>query len=184
MDAIAALTTRVSHGKLTEPGPSTEQMEILYRAASRAADHGNLKPWRFLQVEGDARNRLGELFLKASMNQDASLNEAQQKKLLNMPLRAPVVLVAIAKLVDHPKVPEIEQVVACGAAVQNMINAAFALDVGAYWRTGALAYCPEVLAGLGIGADERLVGYVYLGAPCGRDKPVPEREFSEFVQTW
>ncbi len=62
MDAIAALHQRVSTPRLTAPAPTPHQLSPMFKAALRAADHGNMQPWRFLIVEGVGLTRLGELF--------------------------------------------------------------------------------------------------------------------------
>ena len=60
MDALTLLQTRQSDPRLTAPGPTAEQLEIIKRAAI-SADHGCIAPWQFIVVEGDARNKLGYL---------------------------------------------------------------------------------------------------------------------------
>ncbi|MFZ3183474.1 MAG: nitroreductase family protein, partial [Pseudomonas sp.] len=60
MEALDALLNRVSVPRLTEPAPDAAQRELLFRAALRAPDHGQLRPWRFITVEGAAREQLGE----------------------------------------------------------------------------------------------------------------------------
>ncbi len=55
MDALHALHNRTSVPKLTDPAPSQEALQNIYRAAFRAADHGMLKPWRFLIIRETAR---------------------------------------------------------------------------------------------------------------------------------
>ena len=57
MEALDVLLNRVSVPRLVEPAPDAAQREILFSAALRAPDHGQLRPYRFLTVEGDARNR-------------------------------------------------------------------------------------------------------------------------------
>lgn len=184
MDALEALQNRVSSSRLVAPAPAGEPLQAIFRAALRAADHGNLRPWRFLVVEGDDRKALGELYEQAALADTPDLDESQRQRFRAMPLRAPMVVVAVANCREHPKVPELEQVIATGAAVQNMINAAFAQGIGAYWRTGALAYHPRVAAGLGLESNEQIVGFVYLGTPEGTAKPVPELQVADFFSPW
>ena len=57
MQALDALLNRVSVPRLLEPAPTAEQREVLFAAAMRAPDHGQLRPWRFLTVEGAAREQ-------------------------------------------------------------------------------------------------------------------------------
>lgn len=184
MDAITALTQRASVGKLTDPGPSAEEFETLIRAAVRAADHGQIRPWRFLKVTGRGLEALGELYCRAALADNADLSEPFQQKYRNMPLRAPCVLVVIASLTAHPKVPAQEQVISAGACAQNVVNAAFALGLGAMWRTGEMAYHPVVEQGLGLAAEEQIVGYIYLGTPA-MAVPGPKRlELADVCQSW
>lgn len=183
MDAINLLHQRVSCPVLNEPGPSTEQLEQIYKAALRAPDHGAIRPWRFLTVEGEHRSRLGELFLKAALADNPDLPVERQHKMLNMPLRAPTMIICIAATQTHPKVPVLEQQVSAGCAAQNIILAAHALELGAMWRTGDMAYHSVVREGLGLSEDETLIGYIYLGTPKKLRRP-PEHDLDDFVTTW
>ena len=184
MEAINALLQRVSCGKLTAPAPTLEAREAIFSAALRAADHANLRPWRFLVIEGDGRAHLGEVFSAAALADDAKLNEAQLERYKKMPTRAPLLVVAVAQTIQHYKVPQIEQVIAAGAAVQNMLTAAFALGIGAYWRTGLMAYHPYVMKALGLVEGESIVGFLYLGSPEGKLKPLPELAVADYFEAW
>ena len=105
MEALDALLNRVSAPRLVEPAPTAEQRDVLFAAALRAPDHGQLRPYRFLSIEGDARNRLGEVLAQAVQSQGGEVTEAALDKARAMPLRAPLVVVVIARLQDHVKVP-------------------------------------------------------------------------------
>ncbi|NHN36258.1 nitroreductase [Pseudomaricurvus alcaniphilus] len=184
MQALDLLLNRVSCGKLQSPAPNAEQRQLLYRAAMRAADHASLQPWRFLEIEGAGLDSLGELFVKAAVNDNPQLAEVDRARLLRKPLRAPLIVVAIARYTPHPKVPEWEQTVAAGCATQNLINAAYAQGIGAYWRTGANAEHPLVCQGLGLQQGEKIIGFVYLGTPSIPLRTAPEANLDAFVQSW
>jgi len=184
MDALAALHNRVSVGVLTDPPPNPGQRENIFRAALRAADHGNLRPWRFLTVEGEARQRLGEIFLRASEADGDPLSPAQREKTLNMPLRAPLLVIAITHLQEHPKVPAIEQRQSTAGAVQAMLTAAFAEGIGAYWRTGPLASNALVAEALGLAENEHIEGFIYMGTPQRPARPAPELDVADFFSEW
>ncbi|MCA0901262.1 nitroreductase family protein [Microbulbifer agarilyticus] len=183
MDALDALHNRVSVGLLTEPAPNADQRQSIFRAALRAADHGNLRPWRFLVVEGPARARLGEIYLEATENKEA-LSEAQQERILAMPLRAPLVIVAITQLQEHPKVPLNEQRMSTAGAVQAMLTAAFAENIGAYWRTGALAENRLVARALGLADNEEISGFIYMGTPAKPPRSAPDLAVEDFFADW
>ncbi|AFU98021.1 nitroreductase family protein [Simiduia agarivorans] len=184
MDAIRALTQRVSVGKLKAPAPDDKQLDALRRAALRAADHANLRPWRFLEVSGDRLSALGDLFCQAALESDPGLSEAQQERFRAMPLRAPMVTIAVARIVDHPKVPRDEQLISAGCAVQNMLSAAYALGVGAYWRTGDLAFSRPLHKALGLAEDDQIVGFLYLGTPESGFREAPSLDAGDFFQSW
>lgn len=184
MEALDALFNRVSVPRLVEPAPTAEQRQALFRAALRAPDHGQLRPWRFLTVEGEARVRLGELFAAALREGNALAPEEALNKARGMPLRAPLLVVVIARVQAHPKVPETEQVIAAGCAAHGMLLAAHAQGIGAVWRTGDMAYDAHVAKGLGLAADERIVAYLYLGTPERELRQVPELAVDAFVSAW
>lgn len=166
MDAIELLLNRASvaprlHG---EAPVAEEALETILQAAVRAPDHGRLRPWRFLLIRGTARERLGEVFADALLRRAPDASQTMIRKERERPLRSPLVITVIARLTrDHPKVPEIEQMMSAGAAAYNMVLAAQALGLGAIWVTGANAYDEHVLQALGLGKDEKLAGYVYVG---------------------
>lgn len=184
MDAIQAITQRVSAPQLTGPGPTPQQIETLFQAALRAPDHAWLRPWRYLTVQGDAQSKLGEVFLKAALAKDPELTQEKQAKTLHMPKRAPLLVVAIADKKEHPKVPDVEQQLAVGAGVQNMITAAYAMGLGAIWRTGDMAYSSIVKEGLGLAEHEDIIGFVYIGHINCKLKAAPVMETADFVRSW
>ncbi len=184
MDALDALHLRSSIPRLTGPLPSKEMLDNIYKAAFRAADHAVLRPWRFLVVKGDARRRLGELFVKAGRSSNAELKTDAVEKLRNKPLRAPLIVVCIASHKPHPKVSEIEQVLSAGAATQNMLLAAFAQGLGAMWRTGSLAYNSTVKSGLGLSSQEKIIGFLYIGTIDGATKQLCDPDLKTYFQVW
>lgn len=184
MEAYETLLKRVSHARLGEPAPSAEQLDRLFRVALRAPDHGQLRPWRFLTVEGDARVQLGELFARALNAEQPDATPEALAKARAMPMRAPTLVVAIACLQDHPKVPEIEQMLAAGCAAFGVVQGAFVEGLGAMWRTGAMAFDPVVREGLGLAASERIVGFIYLGTPIGELRQPVALDPADFVSAW
>lgn len=177
---LAAIHNRVSVSELVAPAPSAAQRADIFHAALRAPDHGQLRPWRFLLVEGEDRIRVGNILADV----ENSLNELQRNKTAGRLLRAPLVLLIVAHITPHTKIPAIEQIMSVAAAVQNMLIAAHALNVGAMWRSGMLTYEPLLAEKLGLTAGERLLGFLYLGTPAGELKAVPSLDAGEFFKTW
>lgn len=184
MEAIAALHNRVSQSALVAPAPAGAVLDNIKRAALRAADHAMLRPWRFLVIEGEGRHRLGELFVRAREAREGELSARERERTLGRPLRAPLLIAAIAACKTNTKVPEIEQLLSAGAAMQNMLNAAYAEGVGAMWRTGDFAYDPVVKAGLGVGDAEHVIGFLYLGTVGEPRPPQMPPDPAQFFVSW
>lgn len=184
MDALALLQNRVSCAMLDAPAPTQEQIADMVKAAARAPDHAALKPWRLLLIEGEARHSFGEVIAQSLLVDNPNADAASIEKARRKPLRAPAIIVVIAKTSEHPKVPEIEQVITAGAAATQIVSAAFALGLGAYWRTGSPAYHPLVKEGLGLKANESIVGFIYLGTPQIKTKKAPEVDVDALLEVW
>ena len=173
MDAIELILGRCSPMQLVEPGPDRDQLETILCAAVRAPDHGRMRPWRFLSIQGDARRRLGELMAQSLERREPAIEPTRLNSERDKSMRAPLIIAAAAAVRAHPKVPDIEQIVAVGAAVQNMILAAHSLGFGAFWRTGSVAYDCEVKGALGFSTSDALVGFIYLGSIGKAGKVLP-----------
>ncbi|WP_043527217.1 nitroreductase family protein [Litchfieldella xinjiangensis] len=185
MDAMTLLHERSSMGKLVGPAPSPEQLDALYRAALRAPDHKELTPWRFIEFSGDGLSRLGELFAEAEFRADPDATDTTLDAARKKPLRAPMIIAVIARVTpDLPKVPKLEQVISAGCAAHGILLAAHAQGLGAMWRSGHYAFDDTVRKGLDAGEHDEIVGFLYLGQPGGRHKPVPERTPDDFVKHW
>lgn len=182
MEALDALLTRVSVPRLHDPAPDEAQRQLLFRAALRAPDHGQLRPWRFLTIEGEARGQLGELFAQAVTA--AGGKPEMLSKARAMPLRAPLLVVVIASPKPHFKVPESEQVLSAGCAAHAIVIAAHALGLGAIWRSGDLSHDPVVKSGLGVSDREQIIGFIYLGSVEGERRTPPELDPAQFVAAW
>ena len=180
MDALNALQTRTASPRLIEPSPSDLDLEQIFKAGLRAPDHGMLRPWRFLVVEGEARRKLGQLFVACLKPQTPE----QTDKLLNSALRAPMIIVCVATIKDNPKIPAIEQICSTAAAIQNMSVAIHALNFGSIWKTGAAAYDTDVKVALGLQPGDAIVGYLYVGTPTTRERVVPDLKVVDFVKHW
>ena len=184
MDAMTLLSTRHSVAKLSEPAPDRAALERMLAAALRAPDHGHIRPWRFLVIQGPARERLGELFVRALLQRKPDASEEEQNKARQAPLRAPLLVTVIARLRPHPKVPEVEQLLSAGCAAHSIVLAAHALGFGAIWRTGDTSYDITVKSGLGLVEGEEIVGYIYLGTPASPPKLPAALPLADYVSDW
>lgn len=187
MNALDLMLGRASVPALLHEATEISDAELaqLYQAAMTAPDHGQLRPWRFLTIRGDARARLGDVFAEALLRRTPDAEPGMVEKDRQKPLRSPLLIAVIARLTpDHPKAPEIEQLLAAGMAGYNLILAAQAAGLGAVWLTGAPAYDSHVQAALGLSTGETLLGFVYVGRPK-REFRAPRRpDWQHYVSEW
>lgn len=167
MEAIEAINSRSSAKTYGESAPTQEHLDIVLAAAVRAPDHGRLRPWRFMLIEGDERLRFGEMLAASALRRVPGLSAGDLDRERGKALRAPLIIVVACRIVPGTKVPAIEQLMAAGAAAQNILLALHALGYVAAWKTGEAAYDTEVKKSLGLAADDHIVGFVYTGGGAG-----------------
>jgi nitroreductase len=158
---------------LSAPGPDDAQLAELLACAVRVPDHGKLVPWRFLLIRGEAKGALCDLLATRSRERNPGAAEASVDKDRARFSYAPLVVAVIGRLTPGHKVPEQEQLLSGGAVCLSLLQAADALGFGAQWLTGWAAYDPVVLARLGLGPNEHVLGFIHLGTAS---EPVEERE--------
>ena len=182
MDALTVLQQRVSSAILNDPAPSQDQLNDMFKAALRAPDHGGLTPWRFLIIQGEARQTFSDALYE--IRQSEGVTGRGLNKMKTIGLRAPMIIVSIASLQQSDKIPDVEQDWSAAAATQNLILAAEALGLGAIWRSGWPAFHPEVNQLLGLTGNEKIVGYVYLGQRPDERRPITPLAIDDYVSEW
>ncbi|PPR58129.1 MAG: putative NAD(P)H nitroreductase YdjA [Alphaproteobacteria bacterium MarineAlpha4_Bin2] len=187
MDTMQALISRVSVPPrlLSDPAPFGDDLNDIMAAAMSAPDHGALTPWRFITIQGDARAKLGDVFVEALKKRDPEADEAAIEKERNRPMRSPMIVVAVAKIdgsVDN--VPAIEQVVATGIAAYNIIVAAQSKGYGGILLTGKNAQDASVKAALGLEDSDEIVSFVYLGTPIKQISDKRRPDAADYISEW
>ncbi|WP_110666018.1 nitroreductase family protein [Salinicola halophilus] len=185
MDALELLHQRRSAGKLADPAPSAVQLDALYRAALRAPDHKEMKPYRFIEFSGAGLDRLGDIFAESDRQSEPDISDKHLASARKKAKRAPMIIAVIADITpDSKKVPPVEQIITAGCAAHAMLYAAYAQGLGAMWRTGTYAHDRRVWKALGLGKNEELLGYLYLGQPAGKLRGAPKEAYDKFVERW
>ena len=108
MTPIETLLSRVSIPRVIEPGVTGEELDLILRGGLRACDHGRLKPFRFIILEGDARARLGHTMAEYSRSNSAEMSEEMIQATKNKALRAPTILSVIFSPKESAKILESE----------------------------------------------------------------------------
>jgi nitroreductase len=187
LNAIEAMLSRrsVPALRLREPGPSSAQIDVALDAALSAPDHGLLRPWRFVLIHGAARARLAELLAGRLAEREPQTAAEKIERVRTQARNAPLVIAVGARIRPAHKIPEIEQLLAVGAGVMNLLNAFHALGFGAIWLTGGNAYDPQIAAALGFESTERCLGFIYVGTVEAAELPAPRRlERGALVRDW
>jgi nitroreductase len=168
MDALYLLHNRRSSPALTDPAPDDAALEAILRAARRVPDFQSLHPYEFLVAKGEGRVRLGEMMERAARASGRPPEVVARAK--KMPLRAPLVIVTVAKARRSEAVSLFEQQLCAGCAVMAMQMAAVAQGFGGIWRSGWPMADRHMHDELGLPPDDRIVGFLYLGTPAAPPK--------------
>ena len=180
MDALTLLHERRSCSKLTEPGPEGEALDAILKAAFRVPDFQHLRPYEFIVARGEGLNRLGLLMEKAALA--SSQPDDIVKRAPKMPLRAPLVIVVVAKARESKVVHLFEQQLTAGCAVMAMQMAAVALGFSGIWRSGWPMFDKNLHRLLELGDEDQIVGFLYLGTPVEQPEPAAAVDPAAYVR--
>jgi nitroreductase len=184
MDAMELLLRRESATKLAPPGPDRPALDAILSSALRAPDHGRLRPWRFVVIPEDRRERFGEVMADSMRRREPDASEEALRREREKAMRAPTIVVVAAHVQRGHKIPEVEQLASTAAAAQNVMLAANAQGFGAMWKTGAPAYDATVKQALGLAAEDDIVGFIYLGTQVGGGSPAARPGLEGHVSVW
>jgi nitroreductase len=165
MDVFEAIHNRHSQKKVKRDPVPREMIEKLLDAAVQAPNHYKVRPWRFVILTGTAREKLGEVMAASLWERQPDFPQEAFDKARSTPLQAPVVIAVGVEKPSEQKVLEIENICAVAAATENLLLAAYAIGLGAKWRTGEWARDPKVKEFLGFESDQHIVGFIYVGYP-------------------
>lgn len=174
MEAMEAILTRRSTRRFKPDAVEEEKMEQILKAAAQAPSGGNNQTNHFLVISSQETLRkltqlVEETFAKMEAQEDmyASLKHSitlSKKGGYMFSYNAPV-LVVVANRIDYGN-----NIADCACAIENMMVAANALDLGSCWinQLRWLNEEPaivEYLRSLGMEENERVYGAVSIGYP-------------------
>lgn len=142
-----------------------EQVKKLLELADWAPTHKHTEPWRFI-VYADSKakdfvQQHAELYRK-SVSEDLFNKDKYEKILANQNNLSHLIICAM-KRDEQERVPEIEEISAASAAVQNLLIAAEALGISSFWSTGGMTHSSLMKDFLGLSDKDRVIGLIYLG---------------------
>ncbi len=169
MDVNTAIRDRRTIGVFSDRPVEQSVIEELIEAARWAPNHKHTEPWRFHVVSGSAREEMCEAILAGG----GEFTKDPRGKLL----RSPQFIAVTQQAVLGDPIRDREDYAAVCCAVQNLLLAATARGLASKWSTGALAENAAAKRWLGIGEQDRIVAYIYLGyAPEGMREMPAERQ--------
>ena len=188
-ELIDLMLARRSIGRLTEPAPDDDELRRILEAAVSAPDHLELRPWKFVVLRDEAKDAFGQVLVDSYLARVSAVGgqptDGQLKKERTKLGRAPLVVVVCAVNQHNDEIPWVEQLLAAGAAAENMLLACKALGYDSMWRTGPAAYDHRVLHALGLSDLDAIVGFIYIGTPVeGRELPPHEPVLDGVVEEW
>ncbi len=119
-------------------------IEQLLDWANLAPSHKHTEPWRFVVLQGAAREALGKHLaqryrdLAAASPKKGGALEGKAERQLNKALQAEAVLGLFLQRDPAERVPEWEELAALAIAVQNIWLGVRALGLGGYWSSPRL----------------------------------------------
>ncbi len=181
-EVVAFLAKRRSASAmaLAAPGPNAEQLAEILRIAARVPDHGKLAPWRFVILQGAAKDVFAERITQLADNQ---ANPTKAKAALRKLTRPPVAVAVISRYIAG-EIPEWEQRQSASAVCHQMLLAAAALGWGANWITDWYSYDPRATAILGLAEGEQVAGYLYLGTTTEQPQERVRPDVAAITTEW
>lgn len=164
--------------RLNAPGPDAAQLALILNAAASAPDHGQLLPWRFVDVPQAARTRLADVFGAALLERDASATPAQVAQAREKAHRSPQLwLVIVDGQCGDPNIDLFERIVSAGCALQNMLLMATALGYGSALTSGKALKSAGLRTLFGLALGEHALCFVSMGTvqsrKAARLRPLP-----------
>ncbi|SDR17356.1 nitroreductase [Pseudovibrio sp. Tun.PSC04-5.I4] len=178
--------TSASLKRMEAPGPSAEELKAIVEAAAAAPDHGRLHPFRILEIPSDARNALGDLFAQVIQETHEDPTEEALTSAREKAQRGPVLLVMVGCFHgnDETRIPQYEQMLSAGAAMQSMVLVAHALGYASRITSGESARAETFHKGLGLAKNEEFLCFISLGKVADAKPAKGRQEAQEILSTW
>lgn len=185
MHELNPLYQRVSYHvhEMRKPAPDKAQMQAILQAAMSTPDHGRLRPWHFLVVEGDSITNLVGHLRDAWLSHDTKVTPVQANRLADYLSNAPSLVLISARVQPHKEVSQQDQVLSAAAACQMTLLAADRLGFGGVWYSTDAVELPGVREILGLGSEHYPVGFMVFGTPI-EVRQKPRANASQYTQVW
>ncbi len=146
-----------------------EQIWELLRLADWAPTHKITEPWRFLVYSGDKAKAFALEHAELYKNSISPENFKQDKyeKILGNGKNVSHIVVTYLKRSFNVDIPEIEEIAAVAAAIENILLGATAIGIAGFWSTGGMTHKNEMKKFLKIADEDIVMGILYFGYTDG-----------------
>jgi nitroreductase len=157
-----------------------EVVNQLLENATWAPTHGQTEPWFFVVFTGDGLKKLADFQSELYKREELNFKQDKYQKLKEQPLLASHLIAICMKRTENTRIPEIEEIASVACAVENIYLSLQAYGIGGYWTTGGATYYESAKSFFGLGPEDKLMGFFYLGyiatpSPQGKRKPIAEK---------
>jgi nitroreductase len=168
--AYEFLLKRRSASILHDPKPNHQQIEQILNIAATAPDHGNLKPYRFVVIEGEARDKFGDALVdSANQFRPEPLEEKVKPKIKAKAFAAPMQILIVYSPVESEKIHAWEQMATASCAGFGLVLGANALGFGAVWKSFFYDTGDSLKTLCGMSEEEMILGWVNIGSEKDRE---------------
>jgi nitroreductase len=172
--------------RLVAPGPDAAQVHSIVGAAAHAPDHGQLLPWRFINVPEAARAALGEVFAQSLFERDPLASAKELSRAREKAFRAPLLLLAVLDAAKGDASIDLsERTLSAGCAIQNLLLMATALGFGSALTSGKALKAEALRRLFDLKAAESALCFISVGTVSetrpARARPVLADYLSELV---
>lgn len=180
MEVYEAIMKRRSIRRFDGAPVDRAAVERLVRAASAAPSAANSQPWHFHVTSGDSRDAVCNITALSTVHLQEYLDmlpptdyEAAERFFANLG-NAPVVIVVSVPAAED-EAARINDVLATGCAIENLMIAAYAEGLGCCNITFSFWVRDKISELLAISADREIVSLVLLGHPAEMPEPAVRR---------
>ena len=183
----------VSPKRLVEPGPDGMQIKQMIEAASCAPDHGQLRPWRFVQFPQATRDHLADVFEQALVERLPDADGESRQRARDKAGRGPVLLGIIVRLDGDelkgrdPKTERVlaeEQYTSAGAALQNILLMTHAMGFAARTTSGHAVRTATFRTALKLATNEQFLCFVSIGTADSNKPAKPRPDPADLFSVW
>lgn len=144
--------------------PDGEVKEIL-ALGDWAPTHKMTEPWRFIVYSGDKAKQFcadhSELYKKHTPTE--KFNRDKYEKFRDNGINTSHVVLAVMKRDPEARIPELEEIAATAAAIENVLLGATALGIASFWSTGGMTHHKVMKEYLHLRDEDIVMGIIYLG---------------------